>query len=260
MKTIYYTDELNDEFSKAEITPRRIDDHYRYEGTFLRPLGRAVIYHGIVKPCATLYLKLKFGHRIVGGQVLKPYRHRAYYLYGNHTNAGADALIPTMLSWGKGTYVIVHPNNVSMPVFGHVTPILGAIPLPDTREATKHFMEYMHRLIAGQKSITIYPEAHIWPYYTKIRPFKKDSFRYPIKDEVPVFCFVNTYQARRFRKTPRIVTYVDGPFLPDATLGGPEQRQELRDRVYNRMVEFSTHSNVEMIHYERRDESSFFGK
>ena len=31
MKTIYYQDELNDEFSEAKIEPRKIDGSYKYE-------------------------------------------------------------------------------------------------------------------------------------------------------------------------------------------------------------------------------------
>lgn len=250
-KTIYYTDELNEEFSEAKIQAKRIDGHYRYGGTFLRPLGRGLLYHAIVKPLARVWLKVKFGHRIVGGEVLKPYRHEGYYLFGNHTNPVADAYIPTMLSFHKGTFVIVHPANVSMPVLGKLTPSLGAVPLPDDKDATRNFLAYLHQLIQDHKSVTIYPEAHIWPYYTKIRPFGKDAFRYPIKEGVPVFCFVNTYQKRKHRKTPRIVTYVDGPFFPAEGMDGADKRQELRDRVYNRMVEFSEHNNVELIHYER---------
>ena len=34
MKTYYYKDELNDEFSEAQITPKRIDASYNYEGYF----------------------------------------------------------------------------------------------------------------------------------------------------------------------------------------------------------------------------------
>ena len=29
-RTIYYSDELHEEFSEAEITPRRIDENYPY--------------------------------------------------------------------------------------------------------------------------------------------------------------------------------------------------------------------------------------
>ena len=99
----------------------------------------------------------------------------------------------------------------------------------------------------------IYPEAHIWPYYTKIRPFTDMSFRYPVQFDLPVFCFTDTYQKRRFGSKPKIVTYVDGPFYADKSLSSKEQRKELRDKVYNTMVERAKKSNVEMIHYERKE-------
>ena len=95
----------------------------------------------------------------------------------------------------------------------------------------------------------IYPEAHIWPFYTKIRPFADSSFRYPIQYGCPVFCFTNTYQKRRFSKTPRIVTYVDGPFFPNENLDRKEKQADLRNRVYEAMCERSKMNNVELIKY-----------
>ena len=80
-----------------------------------------------------------------------------------------------------------------MPVFGHVTPYLGALPLPDDREAMKHFLDEIAKKIEQDKCVMIYPEAHIWPNYTKIRPFTDSSFRYPVQLKSPVMCFTNTY-------------------------------------------------------------------
>ncbi len=248
-KIIYYKDELQDEFSEAQITPKRIDDHYCYEGGALRKVGRLFWYHLLAKPIAWIYLKIGFGHRMVGKEKLKAVRKTGYFLYGNHTNPGPDALIPTMLNFSGSVYVIVHANNVSMPVLGKITPSLGALPLPDTKEALKNFTKAIeHRMQKGE-CVAIYPEAHIWPYYTKIRPFKADSFRYPLSYSAPVYCFTNTYQKRKFRKTPRMVTYVDGPFYGDSSLPRKEQRQALRDEVYSTMVERSKMNNVELIQY-----------
>lgn len=100
----------------------------------------------------------------------------------------------------------------------------------------------------------IYPEAHIWPYYTGIRNFKDSSFRYPAQLEVPVFCFTNTYQKRKWRATPRIVTYVDGPFYPDKGLSLREQKQQLHEKVIATMKERCKNSNVELIQYVRKEE------
>lgn len=254
-QVIYYKDELNDEFSTAVITPKKIDENYQYvyKGAW-KKFTRFFWYRIVATPLAFLYLKLYFGHRIVNKQVVAQAKKTGWFLYGNHTHFLADALVPTMISTPKDMYVIVHPNNVSMPFLGRITPSLGALPLPDDAGATKKFLQAVEIRIGEKHAVTIYPEAHIWPYYTKIRPFPDTSFRYPIQLKVPVFCFTNTYQKRRFRKTPRMVTYVDGPFYPDETLKGRKQREELRNRVYETMVTRAKNNTVELIQYIKAEE------
>lgn len=248
-KTIYYRNELEDEFSTAKITPRKIEDDYSYLGGVWRKIGRGLFYYVLARPIGFLFIKIKYGHRIVNRKVLKEAKGKGYFLYGNHTNAGADPFIPQSVDVSGSVYFIAHANNVSMPVFGHITPCLGALPLPDSLGAFKNLHKAIETLIAKGKCVVIYPEAHIWPYYTKIRPFKSASFGYPIQCDAPVFCFTNTYQKRRFTNIPRMVTYVDGPFYADASLPKAKQKEELRNRVYNAMVERSRNNNVELIKY-----------
>jgi len=251
---IYYTNELEDEFSEAVIAARKIDGSYNYEGSFFRKIGRGFWYFCLAKPLAFLFLKLKFRHKIINKDCMKSAGKQGFFLYGNHTNAIADALIPTMVGHPASVYVIVHANNVSMPVLGKITPSLGALPLPDDKEAVKHFNTAISNKITAGKCITIYPEAHIWPYYTKIRPFKDSSFRYPVQYNAPVYCFTNTYHKRKYSKTPQIVTYVDGPFYSDKTFNSREQRQQLRNQVYDIMCERSKNNNVELVQYIKKEE------
>lgn len=253
-KIIYYTNELEDEFSDAAITPRKIDGNYDYEGSTLRKIGRVFWYHFLAKPLAFLFLKIKFRHKIVNKCCLQQAKNNGFFLYGNHTNAIADALIPTMIGHPTGVYVIVHANNVSMPVLGKITPSLGAIPLPDDKEAVKHFNTAIANKISAGKCVTIYPEAHIWPYCTKIRNFKDSSFRYPVQYNTPVYCFTNTYQKRKHSKTPQIVTYVDGPFYPDETLPSRDRRVQLHSQILNTMKERSKNNNVELVQYIKKEE------
>ena len=251
---IYYDNELEDEFSKAVISPKKIDGNYHYEGGVFHKAGRVFWYHLLAKPLALLFLKLKFGHKIVNRKCLKQIKNIGFFLYGNHTNAIADALIPTFVAHPVSTYVIVHPNNVSMPILGKITPSLGALPLPDDKEAAKHFYTTILHKIERGRCITIYPEAHIWPYYTKIREFKDSSLRYPVQFSVPAFCFTNTYQKRKRGKTPKIVTYVDGPFYPDNKLPPLEQRKDLHRKIINTMRQRSKNSNVELIQYIKKED------
>ena len=253
-KVIYYTNELEDEFSDTVIIPRKIDGTYHYEGGILRKIGRLFWYYLLAKPLAFFFLKIKFRHKILNKKCFKHTGKEGFFLYGNHTNAIADALIPTFVGHPAGVYVIVHANNVSIPILGKITPCLGALPLPDDKEALKHFNTAISNHIAHRKCITIYPEAHIWPYYTKIRNFKDSSFRYPVQYNTPVYCFTNTYQKRKLHKTPRIVTYVDGPFYTDERLSARERREQLHKQVLNTMRERSKHSNIELIQYIKKGE------
>ncbi|MCR4939170.1 MAG: hypothetical protein K5930_03550 [Treponemataceae bacterium] len=253
-EVIYYTDELNDEFSTAQITPRKIDASYKYRGKgFSWTLAHIFWYRIVAIPIAYFFMKIKFHHKIVNKRVLSNMHHEPFFIYGNHTNAGADALIPTFVVSPKSAYVIVHANNVSMPVLGPINPFLGAIPLPDDMAATRNFLEVIKLHMQKKHCIMIYPEAHIWPYCTWIRNFSDTSFRYPVQYKTPVFCFTNTYQKRRFSKKPRMVTYVDGPFFADPSLSQKEQRGYLRNCVYNAMVERSKNSNCEIVRYIKKD-------
>ncbi len=253
--TIYYTDELNEEFSPMKIEARKIDENYDYgKSTFGWKLIRFFLYRIVALPIAAIFLKLKYRHKIVNRRALtKNNKGTGYFVFANHTNPVCDALIPTFVSFPRGVFVIVHPNNVSIPGLGNITHYLGALPLPDTLGATKNFMNIIKTRIGEHKAVMIYPEAHIWPFYTKIRHFSDLSFRYPVQHKVPSFCFTNTYQKRRFSKQPRIVTYVDGPFYPDEKLPAKEQKTELRDRIYNTMCERAKNSNYEIIKYIRKE-------
>ncbi len=249
-RTVYYTDELSDEFSSAVITPRKIDGTYKYrrDKNILGKLTSFFLYRALAMPTAYIYLKLKFRHKIVGREKLRGIG--GAFIYGNHTQAVADALIPTFISRPRSAYVIVHPNNVSMPVLGRLTPYMGALPLPDDLRAAHNFNKTVRERIAEEKRVFIYPEAHIWPYFTGIRRFKSDSFSYPVKLGVPVFCFTNTYQKRGKKSKVKMITYIDGPFYPDESLNGFECQEELRGRVFECMKARSELSDFVLVDYK----------
>ena len=256
-KVIYYTDELHDEFSTFTTTPPTIGDDYDYERTsFGKKLERFFVYRVFVYPVAFLYSKLVFHRKIVGKNLLRPYRKQGIFLYGNHTQPTGDALMQSCLTWPRLNYVIVHPNNLKVPFIGRFTPALGALPIPDTMGAFRNFKKAIEHKIGQGSPVVIYPEAHIWPWYTKIRPFADTSFAYPVQLKAPVFCFVNTYRKRHFGNKPRMVTYIQGPFFADDSLNPQEQRKKLRDEVYSSMSKLAENSNVEMIQYIRKEEEN----
>ena len=254
---IYYKDELNEEFSTAKIVPRKIDENYKY-------IHKSVIWNAIAfllqnvlsVPIKFLYAKIKFKIKYVGKEKLKPYKKQGYFIYGNHTQIFADTFITSNTNYPKKNFFIVNPENVSMRFLGNIVEMLGAIPIPGNKEAMKNFLEVIEKRIKDGNSVTIFPEAHIWPYYTKIRPFKTVSFKYPVQLNVPTFSVTNTYQSYgKNNDKVRIVTYVDGPFFPDDECKTmKEKQQNLRDKVYKKMVERSQNSNIEVIKYVKKED------
>jgi hypothetical protein len=57
-------------------------------------------------------------------------------------------------------------------------------------------------MLSKKPGIMIFPEAHIWPYSTHIRPFGDESFVYPAELGAPVLAIATTYRPRKiFKKT-----------------------------------------------------------
>lgn len=248
-KIIYYQDEVNDEFSEVKIEPRIIDENYKYihKSPFWN-MGAFIIQNIILVPIRILYAKIKFKITYIGKEKLKKYKKSGYFVYVNHTQPFGDTLIPSIPIYPKRNFFIVNPENVSMKILGNFVQMMGAIPIPSNLDAMKNFKKAIEKTIRDNHAITIYPEAHIWPYYTKIRPFKNTSFTYPVELDVPAFCMTNTYQRQKNNKV-KIVSYIDGPFFADKTLPKISQKKDLRDKIYNQMVIQSKNSNIEVIKY-----------
>ena len=253
-KIIYYEDELNDEFSKSSIEPRIIDENYKYvHKNPLWNLCSFVLQNILSVPIKILYAKIKFRIKYIGKEKIKPYKNEGYFIYGNHTQPFADTFIPSIPMYPKRNFLIVNPVNISLKGTGTLEEMLGAMPIPSNKSAMKNFLEAIKQKTNKGYAITIYPEAHIWPYYTKIRPFKDVSFKYPIQLEKPAFCITNTYQSYgKNNKKIKIVSYIDGPFYPNKELTLKEQQKELRNKIYNCMEERSENSNIEHIKYIKK--------
>ncbi len=256
---IYYKDELNDEFSTAKIVPKKIDGNFKY--IHKNPIWDMLSFafqNILSMPIKLFYVRFKLKIKYIGKEKLKEYKDKGYFVYANHTQIFADTFIPSLPIFPKRNFFIVNPENISMKPFGKIVELLGAIPVPGDTKAAINFLEVIKKRINKKQSITIYPEAHIWPYYTKIRPFKDVSFTYPVKLKTPVFCMTNTYQAYGKNKDKvKMVTYIDGPFFPDEGLLPKEAKSNLRNKVYECMKKRSENSNIEVIKYiKQTDENS----
>lgn len=294
MRINYYNDELNDDFAedKDKINPIKIDENYKYiHKNLLWNITAIILYRIIFSIPVYIHTKIKYKFEIVNKEALKKEKKNGYFIYGNHTNEFIDPFFPTFITFPKRVYVIANADNVSIPGLKTAIRMLGALPVPDNIKASKNFFKAIKYYINKNRVIAIYPEAHVWPFYTKIRNYKSVSFKYPIELDKPVYSFTTTYQQFENNKRKKdntgkkdnkydtiktnnmndevikneigpkealkkdkikIVTYVDGPFYPDKTLNKKEAQEKLRNEVYEAMNNRSKNNNIEIIKYVKR--------
>ena len=255
-KTIWYADPLSDDFAGTDINTRTIPADFPFvDDRPLYKLAAAVVYEGFVRPLITVYIRLRYRQRFVGLEKLRAQKGGAF-VFANHTMRTGDAFIPNIMDYRRKNYIITGPDAVSIKGVSTLVRMLGAIPLASTSKGAAVFFSALERRCAEGSTVTVYPEAHIWPYYTGIRPFKATSFRYPARLGAPVFALTNVFHKKRFSltRTPRVESFIDGPFFPDPELPERQAAQALREQVYETMLDRARLSDYEYIRYRPIEE------
>ena len=257
VKTIYYKDELNDDFaSTQDMAKKQIDEKYNYfkvDKFFLKALSKT-LYYILAKPVLWLLNKIIFDLKFVNKKVFRQRGKKGCFIYANHTNYLPDATVGSLVHWGQNQ-VVCGSEPVTIPVIGPLVAGVGALPLGNTISAKKNFMKFMKSRLDKNDSISIYPEAHIWPYFTGVRNFIPGSMAYPCEYNVPSFSITMCYQKKKFSKSPKMIAICDGPFYPDLELPKKERINKLRDEIYITMVENTKkYSTYEYYKYIKQDE------
>ena len=256
-KVRYYENELEDDFAEnnSNIEKVKIDKNYKYlHNNIFWKIGAFIVYRLVFYLPAIIYAKVKFGLKIEGKEKIRNYRKQnkiGYFVYHNHTQEILDTFLPSIVNIPTKAYIIANSDNVSIKGLKTANKMMGAIPLPEDKDSTKNFLQSINYHLQKGKPISIYPEAHVWPYYTGIRNYKTASFKYPVKQNVPVFSCTTTYQKNKNGKA-NIKLYIDGPFYPNVDLPIKQSQEELRNKVYNAMVEKAKLSNIEIIKYKKK--------
>jgi len=199
------------------------------------------------------YLKFFLHVKIKGKEKIRQAKKSGFFLYANHTQPIGDVFLPAFACFPKRIYTVVSPANLGIPVIGKLLPALGALPLADTVEGMAKLSSAIKRRAKEGNCVVIYPEGHVWEYFTDIRPFTDSSFSYPARLDLPVYCMTVTYRKRKFGKRPRALAIVDGPFF-DGEKSVSARKQNLYASVYKCMTERAKGSDCEYILYEKSND------
>ena len=199
-KIRYYTS-YTDDFVQTKDQAFRVPEDYPWRPNRLLSwvvYALAVLFSG-------LYLHLFLHVRYKNRRALRRARKTGAFLYCNHTQPLGDVFLPALPVLPGRIYTVVSPPNLAIPVIGKLLPYLGALPIPEDLRGMKQFVAAMEWRLKQKRYIAIFPEAHVWEYYTGIRPFPDGAFKYPVKFGKPAYSMTVTYQKRRFGRRPAAV-------------------------------------------------------
>lgn len=251
----YYYDEVNDDFANNGIKTKPTPENYDYQpANALHWLLHVFVYYLVLFLYSVIHI-FGAGYSVRNSEVIKKRKNRrcGYFVYGNHTNGLSDALSMPSASFPKITYTIVHPDAISMPVFGRIVALLGTLPRPSSRNNFTRFNKAIEKIIERGCPVMVFPEAHIWPKYNKIRNFPDVSFYYPVKLNVPCYAKTTVYKKKANGHTSALI-YFDGPFYPNQELPFKQAQKDLRDRVFEQMTKRTQNAELDCdYHYIKVD-------
>ena len=209
---------------------------------FVRPLGYLI---------SMVYINLILRVRIIGKEKLQATNDQGYFIYGNHTQTFGDVVLPLSIVPAKKYYAIAAQSNWGIPILGKlVLPYFG-LPVGQNIEQSAKLIKAITAVIKAKKVVVIYPESHVWPYYTKIRPFPVNSMHFPVALDSASFTMTTTYSRPKWGKKPQITVYIDGPFYPDKRLTKKQAQEKLHQQVYQTMQKRALTSDFEYCMYQK---------
>lgn len=254
---VFYYESEEDDPIKTDEQEKKVEvglpENYQFipKNIFVRLYSSILFY--VFKTFGQYYERVYWGAKFYGREKLKESKGKGYVIYANHTNPFHDVFGPAIAA-NRRIFTIISPVNLKVPGIGKLLPYLGGLPLGKTKTEKAAFNDAVDKRLAQKKCLVIYPEAHVWPYYTKIRKFPAGdrSFKYATRNNVPIFTMTTTYHKAKNRARPRIEVYLDGPFYPDENLSEAENRAELSQKAYDSMVKWSKKNSYEYFEYKKK--------
>lgn len=259
-KTIYWSDELNDDFNDLGNDRPSVPENYGYiRKNWFANFFYAILYHFFAKVFLGLFT-VCHGIRFKDKKNIKKLKGKGAYIYSNHVSISDAFKFQTVpFFFRRRVNILAYSDSLSIPVARKIVKGLGYLPVPlkgDVDNALR-LAEACNHYVQKKQYILIYPEAHIWPYYTKIRNFPAGSFSYPAKHMTPVLPAVTVWRKPLIGKKAKQTVIFLEPIFPREDYNATQNIQYLHKKCLEAMNEVANSiSQYEYIKYIYRPKES----
>ncbi|MDO4567353.1 MAG: lysophospholipid acyltransferase family protein [Clostridia bacterium] len=260
-RVVRYTDAAHDDFAGTGVRACEVTADFDFAPkSLLFRVSSFLLYYVVAMPLIWFYCHIILGWRIKNRRALRGIGG-AYFVYANHSHY-SDAFLSPLVTFPRRSYVVTSPDAVSIKGIRWLVRLLGAIPIPTAPSAAKRYMRAVSQRIDENACVGVFPEAHIWPFCTFLRPFGSAAFHYPVMKNRPAVAVAVTYQRRKglFAAfgTPKRTIYISEPFYPDEALAPKAAQRKLCSQVSDFLAQTlaarSDYAYVEYIDASGRDE------
>ncbi|MDR0850085.1 MAG: 1-acyl-sn-glycerol-3-phosphate acyltransferase [Christensenellaceae bacterium] len=170
-------------------------------------------------------VKIKHGVKVYGKKNLRALKKQGKIVCCNHSIVLDQCVLQGSALFPTRPFYICNPAIYQIPVVRRLIRLMDAVPVPFDLKSKAKFFDDIDRGLKIGRTMIIFPEGSMWPYYNKLRTFKKGAFSISVRAEVPIVPIVLSFKKpKRFnkflgRKKPTIVLTVCKPISPK-TEGG----------------------------------------
>lgn len=249
----YYFQHYSDDMVTSSNQHFELQDDYDWIPKGILAGLKSSILYTIAYSIGRIYLWAHLRWKMRNKDLSQSSDSQGIIIYCNHTQPIGDVLMPAYAVNPRRIFTLASPSNLGIPVIGRILKYLGALPIPTDRHAIRKLKKAISLRLEQNACIVIYPEEHVWPYCTFIRPFNEAAFSFAVDANVPVYAMTTTYVKRLFGRKPKAISYLDGPFFASKDLARPKARKALLDQVQACMRKRAELNNCEYIHYEKEE-------
>ena len=197
----------------------------------------------IITPILWILNRVLFGFDVEGVDNLRKVSGGKVTI-SNHVHP-MDCTMNGLINFPERTYFPTLATNFKIPFIRHLIRILYAVPIPKKQAQKEKFFEQINKALLDGKTIHMYPEAALWPYYEKIRPFKKGAFKMAVEANCPIVPILYKFEEpdgifALYKRKKCIHAKVLEPVYPNLDLSKNEIAEDLQKRV---MEEYNKYCN-----------------
>lgn len=188
----------------------------------------------IITPILWILNKVMFGFEVQGKENIRKVAGGKITI-SNHIHY-MDCTMNGLINFPERTYFPTLASNFKIPVIRHLIRLLYAIPIPKKQRHKEKFYNQIKKALKDGKIIHMYPEASLWPYYEKIRPFKKGAFKIAVETNCPIVPILYRFEEpdgifALYKRKKCIHAKVLPPVYPNTELEKNERIRDLEKRV-----------------------------